>query len=206
MEHYKLKEDEVILYHGTAEILPDGKTPKPARSKKTETEVILTNTNFVFITTEKRLLRKDDVTTEVFPISDVKSYKDSPHIVLKGKTVEIYFSESERFIKFAKGKNAGKFADTAMRLISGKSKFVRAVRKTQNEIKETNKKLNIDIVGGVKAAAGVAAEVAIAASGGKNAKTITKIAGLAVQKWRERNKNSEKPSLPEPVGRDREND
>lgn len=206
MEHYKLKEDEVILYHGAAEILPDSKMPTPARSKKTETEVVLTNTNFVFITTEKHLLRKDTVMTEVFPISDVKSYKESPYIVQKGKIVEIYFSENEKFIKFEKGNNAGKFADTAMRLISGKSKFVRAVRKTQNEIKETNEKLNIDIVGGVKAAAGVAAEVAIAASGGKNAKTITKIAGLAVQKWRDRSKNSKKPSLPETIERETEND
>ena len=177
MEHYTLQKDEVILYHGTVILLPNDKKPKASQLKKTENELILTNFNFVFINKTKRLLGKD-VEVEIYKTNEVKFYKDNPYMIRKKNKLEIYFTATEKFVEFSSEKEAKNFINTAMRLVSGKSKFVRTVKKVQNEIQETNKELDIDIVKIAGKAAQVAAEVAIEASGVKTASKTTKFFGI----------------------------
>ena len=178
MEHYTLQEDEVILYHGIVSLLPDGKKQKTSQNKKTEVESILTNLNFVFITKVKQLLKKEMVNVETYSISEVKFYRDNPHIIKKGKVVELYLKSCEKFIEFPNTKETKTFSDTALRLVSGKSKFVRSVKNAQKEIQETNEALNIDIVDIASKAGTIAANVAIEASGAKNATRATKLLGM----------------------------
>ena len=163
MEHYELQIDEVVLYHGDVILLLDGKKAKESTFKKVETELILTNHNFVFITKTKKILKKESLDTEIFAKDTVKFYKESPHILKKGKKVEIYFKGGEKFIEFPDKKQAKLFGDTALRLVSGYSKFVRGVKKTQKEIKETGDALDVDITGVAKSAVGLATEMAIGA-------------------------------------------
>lgn len=163
MENYELIKDEVILWHGEVSLLPSGKAVKESALKKVQTELILTNFNFVFITKTKRVFQKVEVEREIYATGDVKYYKESPYILKKGKVVEVYFEGAERFIEFSDKKQARVFGDTALRLVSGHSKFVRAVKKTQKEIKETEEALDVDITGIAKTALGVATEVAIGA-------------------------------------------
>ncbi len=187
MKNYELGKDEVILYHGNAYLTRDGKIDEKSKNKET-TEVILTNLNFVFTTTIKRLFGKEALPTEVYSASSVKFYREAPHILVKKKIVEVYFDGAEKFIEFPDKKQANAFASSALRLVSGKSKFVRAVKKVQKEIKETDEALDIDIVGGVKKVAGVTTDVVVATSITGNAKKSTKLAGTFIQKWIRRDK------------------
>lgn len=177
MEHYTLQKDEVVLYHGTVILLPNDKKPKASQLKKTESELILTNLNFVFINKTKRFLGKD-VEVEIYKTNEVKFYKDNPHIIRNKNKVEIYFTTTEKFIEFVNGKETKNFINAAMRLVSGKSKFVRAVKKVQSEIKETNKELDIDIAKIAGKAVQVAADVVIEASGANTASKTTKFFGI----------------------------
>ena len=187
MEHYQLQADEVVLFHAQASLLKGG--------KKTETEVFLTNLYFVFINKTKRFLKKSEVDTERYDAQSVKRYKEVPHIIRKGKTVEVYFTQTEKFIEFATRKDAVAFADKALRLVSGQSKFVRAVKKTQKEINETDEALGTDIVGTTKKVAGIAAEVAVGVGGiagaGKKAKVIGVIGGVFKSKNKEKSEQKD---------------
>lgn len=191
MKNYNLQKDEVVLYHGKVELLPDGKEVKRGK-KNFNTEIFLTNFNFVFITTLKRLFRKEEVTTEVYSASSVKFYREEPHIVAKKKTAEVYFENAEKFIKFEKKKELSAFVSAALRMVSGKSKLVRVVKRVQKNVKETDDELNIDIVGGVKTVAGVTATVVEACSVSGNAKKSTKIAGMFIKSWKNRKEKKER--------------
>lgn len=185
MKNYSLSKDEVVLYHGKVELLSDGKESKRMK-KGVETEMFLTNFNFVFITTIKRILKKEEVATEVYSVSSVKFYREEPHIVAKKKTAEVYFENAEKFIKFEKKKELSAFVSAALRLVSGKSKLVRVVKRVQKNVKETDDELNIDIVGGVKTVASVTTTVVEACSVARDAKKGTKIAGMFIRSWKNR--------------------
>lgn len=78
-----------------------------------------------------------------------------------------------------------------MRLLSGNSKLVRAVKKVKKEINETEEALDVDITGAAKVVADVALEVAGATTGGKQAGKFSKgIAALttAIKKKKEEKK------------------
>ena len=196
MEHYTLQQDEVILYHGTVILLPNDKKPKAAQLKKMESELILTNFNFVFINKTKRFLGQD-VEVEIYKTEEVKFYKDNPHIIRNKNKAEIYFTNTEKFIEFPDGKETKNFINTAMRLVSGKSKFVRAVKKVQNEIQETNKELDIDIAKIAGKAAQVAADVVIEASGAKTASKTTKFFGIIAKTITHKKEKTSTPLLAE---------
>ena len=196
MEHYTLQQDEVVLYHGTVILWPNDKKPKASLLKKTESELILTNFNFVFINKTKRFLGQD-VEVEIYKTEEVKFYKDSPHIIRNKNKAEIYFTTTEKFIEFASGKETKNFINTAMRLVSGKSKFVRAVKKVQSEIQETNKELDIDIAKIAGKAAQVAADVVIEASGAKTASKTTKFFGIIAKTITHKKEKTSTPLLAE---------
>lgn len=190
MKHYELQKDEVALFHSRV-LLQDGNARK---NKPAECELILTNFNFVFTVALKSLFKKE-YETQVFELKTVKFYKNSPHIIRKDKVVEIYFADCEKFVEFEDKKNAKAFLDKAMATVSGYSKFVRAVKKTQQAIEETDEALNIDIMGAAKTVASVATGVALNADKITNAKgkggkisTITKLIA--------RRKDEPAPALP----------
>ena len=190
MEHYQLQTDEVVLFHAQASLEKGG--------KKTEAEVVLTNLYFVFINKTKRFLKKAEIDTERYAAQDVKRYNDTPHIIRKGKKVEVYFKNTERFIEFATGKEASTFANAALRLVSGQSKFVRAVKKVKKEVRATDEALGTDIVGTTKKAAGIATDIAVAVGGvkdaGKKMKLLGTVAGVFKGRSKETQPKEEKPT------------
>ena len=134
MENYNLKEDEVVLYKGYGHIA----------NSKDSTQIILTNYNFVFITTQKKLLRHDDIIVETFAKEDVKWYEDKPHIKTNGKTVEMYFKTCEKDFVFSSKSELHKFTSQAIKLTTGKSTAQRTLEKAKNTIDMIDNSLGID--------------------------------------------------------------
>lgn len=195
MENYELQKEEVVLSHAQVVILPNGKESKAKMLTKTECELLLTNLAFVFTTKQKSLLKKETIESEIYDIKTVKWYNEVPHILIKDKVVEIYFANGEKFVQFRNKKEAKEFTNTALRLVSGQSKFVRGVKKAQKEINETGEALNVDIAGAAKAVAGVAGTVAIGAAEMSGASKKAKTLGL-IAKAIKGKKNNQKESLP----------
>lgn len=158
MENYKLKSDETVLYRGSVELLKDGK--KDTKAKKATSELLLTNYNIVVTTTTKKMWNEIVENVE-HKVSDIKVYKDSSQVIRKGSIVEIYLTSGELFLEFPSGKEAKDFTAKALRLATGNSQFVRGVKKVQNEIKETNEALDIDVVDIAKKAAVVTGNIVV---------------------------------------------
>ena len=190
MEDYILKENETILFRGSARLIPDANNLNAGN----ECHVLLTNLNFVFISTFKRLFRTVNE-VEAYSVSDVKIYDEAIQIIRRKSVVDIYLKQREIFLDFGKDKYAKEFCDKALRLISGFSKFVRSVKKTKKTINETNEALDIDIVDMAKRTATFACEVTVGVTSldsmGKGAKIAGKIASVILNK----SKNSP-PMLP----------
>jgi len=66
MENYDLEEDEVVLYKGNVAL----------KNKKGETNLILTNVNFVFITKEKNCFRKKRYLLILIPCAKLNGIKE----------------------------------------------------------------------------------------------------------------------------------
>ena len=173
MKYYELQKDEVPLFRGEALVLQEDceETTIPC-------EIILTNQNFVITKIIKSLFKKE-FETNVYEFALVKVYKDSPYIVQKNNKVEIYFENSEQYISFNNTKEAKDFTNKALKAVSGNSKFVRIIKKVQQEINETNEALNIDIVGTAVAVAKTASELP---NVGKKAKKLGFISNLIPKK------------------------
>ena len=193
MENYTLKENETVLYRGTAIIMPDGKNNGKDTRK---CDLWLTNLSIV-IFTQKRKLMKTVTEVESYDVADVKIYNDSVQVIRRKSAVDVYLRTGELFIDFEKEKEAKSFCDKALRLISGESKFVRAVKKGRKEINETNEALDIDVASvaakGVKTVAKVASGAAALEGAGKKAKFFGMIGDLILNKP----KNGDLQSLPE---------
>ena len=172
MENYTLKENETVLYRGSAIVLPDGKSP--GRNVKPY-DVLLTNFNIVIFVPVKKMF-KTLIETEIYSVEDIKIYDESLQIIRRKSIVDVYLKTGELFLDFQKEKEAKSFCDKALRLASGESKFVRAVKKGRKEIKETNEALDVDMVDltvkGVKFGAKVASGVARIKGIGKKAKVL----------------------------------
>ena len=181
MEHYTLEENEVVLYRGNVNILTSWGNQKNSKFKKVEYYLTLTNLNFVFMEKKKQLLKKEVIEKELYAVDSVKFYNNNPHIIRKDAIVEIYFKEKDKIIEFESKKEARIFADTALRLVSGKSKFVRAVQKVQKEVSDTNEALGIDVVGGAQAIASIATDIAIEVSEQAWANKKMKCVGLVAK-------------------------
>lgn len=181
MENYTLKDDETILFRSTAILLPDGKRdPKNEKS----CDLSLTNQNILVKTSVKKLFKAVQE-TEVYALQDVKVIDEDIQVIRRKSTVDVYIKEKELYLEFENEKSAKEFCDKALKQISGFSKFVRAVKKTQKVIKETNEALDIDIGKIAQNAAFVASEVTVevATMGtGKKAKAVSKIAEMILKK------------------------
>ena len=143
MEYYDLDEDEVVLYKGNVAL----------KNQKGITELVLTNKNFVFITKIKKLFAKDEVVVDEFPINEVKIYNGEYQVLKKGNVVEIYFFHNEIEFAFEAGNECRKFMNAALKLLTTKNKFERAVDKTKSAIQCVDTSLGVDSVGMVKKAA-----------------------------------------------------
>lgn len=143
MEYYDLAEDEVVLYKGSV-LLKD---------KKGTTELVLTNINFVLITKIKKLLAKDEVVVDVYPTNEIKIYEGTPQVLKKGNLVELYFFHEETEFTFESGNECRKFMNAALKLLTHKNKFERAVDKTKGAIHCVDESLGVDSVGIVKSVA-----------------------------------------------------
>jgi hypothetical protein len=184
MKHYELQSNEVILYRGNVNLLPDGKPTKSNRFKKEEIYLILTNLHIIVDKITQKFLSKE-VNTILYDTQTVKKYNDTPQIIQKGAFVDVYLLGEELFFQFPNKQQATQFNNAALRLLTGQSKFVRGVKKGQKAIKETEESLNIDITGTAKAAASVAAEMAASAQG-KKVNTIGTFAKKLFEKKKEK--------------------
>ena len=156
MENYTLKENEVILYRGSATLLPNGKSNE---NNAVMNDLILTNFNIV-ITVKKKKLLKTVTETLIYSISDIKIHDEKIQVIRRKTVVDIYLKATELFLDFKKEKEAKLFCDNALKEISGESKLVRSVKKTKKAIKETNEALDIDVLEIAKATATTACEAA----------------------------------------------
>lgn len=170
MKNYQLQNDEVILYRGEINLLPDGKPNKSKKFNKDQDYLTLTNLHLVIEKTTQKLFSKNTETL-VYTTKNIKSYNDTPQVIQKGQFVDVYLLEKELFLLFPNKKQAVEFVNAALRLLTGFSKLVRGVKKGQKAIKETEEALNIDIVGSAKTAASVAVDMATG-SAGKKTKSI----------------------------------
>ena len=180
MNNYALKNDETILYHGEVQLLTAGK--KIGEYKSTLAEIVLTNFNLIVKTNVKKML-STSVETRIFKVEDIKIYNDAPQITRDKKNVDICLNGAELFLSFDKEKEAREFCDKALRLVSGNSKFVRAVKKTQRAVQETNEALDIDLVEIAKGTTAVVATAVVAASGVPTAGKKTKMLGAVVKSF-----------------------
>lgn len=194
MKQYKLQENEVILFRDQISILIDGKTPC-----KTETEILLTNLNLVFINKKKQVFKKDVFETEVYALETVKVYNEAPYIIRTNLIVEVYLLACEKFIKFTDKKKAKTFHDAAMKAVSGNSKFVRAIKKVKKEINDTEEALDVDITGTAKVVLDITSTVVIGTAdlpgAGKKIKTL----GMIAKAVKDRKEKKESKEIPTPL-------
>ena len=180
MQSYKLKSDETILCHGDAELITAGK--RVGEYKAQRSEVVLTNHNLIIRSNVKGLFTTS-VETEIFKVEDIKVYNDTPQITRDKKNVEICLNGRELFLAFYNEKEARELCDKALRLVSGNSKFVRAVKKTQKAVQETNEALDIDLVKIAKGTTSVVASAVVSATGAAGAEKGTKMLGAVVKSF-----------------------
>ena len=178
MQNYGLKSDETVLYRGNVELLTEGK--KNPKAKKTTSELLLTNYNIVVTSTTKKMW-SEVVENVEHRVSDIKVYKDSSQVIRKKNSVEIYLTSGELFLEFPNEKEAKDFTAKALRLASGNSQFVRAVKKVKNEIKETNEALDIDVVEIAKTVATVTGNVVMEVGKTSPVGSVASKAGVIVK-------------------------
>lgn len=171
MKQYQLQPTEVVLYE-TENITLKG--------EKGSTTLALTNCNFVFETTVKKLLCKNYTTTECFALDTVKIYNNAPQIKQKDFEVQIYFKNAERHIVFINKKEAHKFVSKALELLTGKTAFVRGVEKVKEKVAVIDETLGINTVEIASTVAKTAIQgAATVAPGRKFSKATTTVLTLA---------------------------
>lgn len=191
MNNYTLQENETILFRGSCALMPNSK--KNEKNDESN-DIILTNINIVLFVKHKKFLKTvEDV--QIFNVSDVKTYDETVQIIRRKSIVDIYLKECELFLDFFKEKYAKEFCDKALKLISGYSKFVRGVKKTQKAVKETNEALDIDIVGIAKSGAEIACEVALTSGASTTAKGGMKLTKAIAKVMHRRIGKKENPGL-----------
>lgn len=195
MEHYVLKENETILFRGTACLLPDG---KQARGSDKPFDVLLTNLSIVLTRTAKRLFQSIEE-TYVHRVADVKTYDETVQVLRRRSTVDVYLTTGELFLSFEKEREAKEFCAKAQRLISGESKLVRSVKKAKRAVNETGEALDIDFVEVGKSALAVAGSVAIGIGSMPDAGKKSRAVATVVKQLLPSHKKKEAAALAKPT-------
>ena len=134
MDEFILQENEFELFKGNAKLI--------VNKKAIDVEVHLT-TNCLALIIKKRVLLSKKTEIERHDIKSIKEYDGCHQIKQKGSNVDIYFKDSERTLLFPKDKLAKEFTSTALKFLTGKSKFARAVDKAKKIVADVDESLNI---------------------------------------------------------------
>ena len=140
MKNYNLRPDEVVLYSGDVQI----------EKHRGSIELTLTNYSLIIINTVKKMFSKEQVNVETFPVEQIKVYNGVPQIKQKFMYVEIFMTCGEITIGFQSKKEASKFVDAAMQLLTGETTAERGANKVKGAIGLVDKTLGVNTVGAVK--------------------------------------------------------
>ena len=140
MTNYALQPNEIILYQGNVSI----------EKRNGTVEMILTNLNLVLIITVRKFLAKAQVDVETYPIQEIKIYNNEPQIKQKNARVEIFLTSGEIAANFDSMFEAGKFVNSALRLLTGKTMAERSADKFKGAVGLVDDTLGINTVGTVK--------------------------------------------------------
>lgn len=140
MTNYTLQPNETVLYQGNVSI----------EKRSGTVEMILTNLNLVFIITTRKFLAKSQVDVETYPVEEIKIYNNAPQIKQKNARVEIFLTGGEIVANFESMFEAGKFVNSALRLLTGKSMAERGADKFKGAVGLVDDTLGINTVNTVK--------------------------------------------------------
>ena len=140
MTHYTLQPNESVLYQGNVSL----------EKRNGTAELILTNLNLVFVITIKKFLAKSQIEVEAYPVEEIKIYNNAPQIKQKNSRVEIFLSCGEFVANFDSMFEAGKFVNSALRLLTGKSLAERSADKVKGAVGLVDDTLGINTVDTVK--------------------------------------------------------
>ena len=135
MKNYKLKENEAVLFKGSAVLSSDYKR---ADSDSKGCDVMLTNLNII-LSYQKKGLFKTVKRVSVFKVADVKIYDDNVQIISeRGKAeVDIYLKKTELYLTFEDEKIAKDFCNKAITLITGDPQWARFVKRAGKMLSKT---------------------------------------------------------------------
>lgn len=140
MTNYTLQQNETVLYQGNVSL----------ENRNGTVEMILTNLNLVFVITTRKFLAKSQVDVETYPVEEIKIYNNTPQIKQKNSHVEIFLTCGEIVANFDSMFEAGKFVNSALRLLTGKSMAERSADKFKGAVGLVDDTLGINTVGTVK--------------------------------------------------------
>lgn len=140
MTNYTLQQNETVLYQGNVSL----------EKRNGTVEIILTNLNLVFVITTRKFLAKSQVDVETYPVEEIKIYNNTPQIKQKNSRVEIFLTCGEIVATFDSMFEAGKFINSALRLLTGKSMAERSADKVKGAVGLVDNTLGINTVGTVK--------------------------------------------------------
>lgn len=136
MEHYRLREDEVVLYKGRVYLC----------KKKGVTDLILTNLHIVFVNKYKKLFSQEEITVYDYSIEDIKMYNGVPQIKTKNGITEVYLLDTEIEFRFESKKELILFVNTVNKLLTGESTIQKKAKEVRNAIDLVDETLGIDTV------------------------------------------------------------
>lgn len=140
MIEYAMKEDEVVLYKGQAKV----------DDSQHFSDILLTNVNLVITTRIKKIFAKDEVYTQVFPLSELKVYQNTPQLKQKGNKVELFFANKNIVIEFSSLLAPHKFVNELTKLLTGKTASERGADKVKGFVGIVDDTLGIDTIGAIK--------------------------------------------------------
>lgn len=138
MDYYNLAEDEVVLYKGNAQL---------KKQKICIVKLVLTNLFVVSIHEHD-----EENPVEKYPTESIKIYNGKPQVIQKDETVEIYYTSGEQEFVFANKKEAHTFTNTAIELLTGKTKFERNAASAKCKINVIDETFGINTIEEVKGA------------------------------------------------------
>jgi len=141
MSHYALQAEEVVLYHGAITAV--------TAQKKEQAELRLTNLHLILDVKVKKLFR-EQTSEQVCSLEEIKIYQGKPQIRQKEEQVEVQLVSGDKILQFADKKEARRFIETALELLTGKRKAIRGAEKVRGAIDVVDTALGIDTVQTVK--------------------------------------------------------
>lgn len=150
MENFKLQANESVLYRHKCRVVKKNEKYLESLSTNTNTEILLTNLNFVMITKEKKIFSKDRILVETYPVQDIKIYNNLPQVKPLNTRVEIYLKNEEKTIDFFSKFEAHKFTNKVFELLTGKTLTLRGADKVKSTVNLVDDTLGINTMDTIK--------------------------------------------------------